>query len=160
METVSLSYCVVCWFYFIPEPITPHCPPPCMHILTPLHKHSFWAHTPPAQCPGPGSSHNNSGAAPPAATRWKLPLGLSSFSELCVCLYMNECVCACVWMSRGRVRIGGCVLVCVCQPYPSLHPITLHSRSILLHPATNMYVTSPSILSLLCQFGNNINSIC
>lgn len=44
--------------------------------------------------------------------------------------------------------------VCMCQPactcYPALHPITLHSRSILLHPATNMYVTSPSILSPLC----------
>lgn len=100
----------------------------------------------PVQCPGPGSSQNNSGAAPPAATRWKLPLGPISFSGLCVC------ACACI----GR---DGVLVECMCQPvctcYPTLRPITLHSGSILLHPATNMYVTSPSILSPLCRSGTS-----
>lgn len=55
-----------------------------------------------------------------------------------------------------HVNLYACfVAVCTRQPActrnPALHLITLHSRSILLHPATNMYVTSPSILSPLCR---------
>lgn len=138
-ETISDSHCAMC-YYCIPAPIAPFSPWTCMFTSTNtfLTHNSFWTHTPPAQCPGPGSSRNNSRAAPPAATRWKLPLDLLSLSELCVCLHAR----------------GVCVLVCMCQQtrtcYPALYPITLHSRSILLHPATNMYVTSPSILSPLC----------
>lgn len=62
---------------------------------------------------------------------------------MCVCVRGCVGVCVCV-------RVA-CLWPYVCQPactcYPALHLITLHSRSILLHPATNMYVTSPSILS-------------
>lgn len=77
----------------------------------------------PTQCPGPGSSQNNSGAAPPAATRWKLPLGLyhsllSLTLTLCVCVCVTArgefvfiCWCFCMWQSE-RAR------------YPSLGAVT------------------------------------
>lgn len=74
-----------------------------------------------------GSIQNNSGSAPPAARH-----------ENC----LSVSVCACV-----------CVLPCVflhafnSQHAQALDPVSFHSGPALLHPAANMTVTSPSILS-------------
>lgn len=70
---------------------------------------TYFEHThSPAQCSGPGSSQNNSGAAPPAAANWELPVGLISFSKLCV----RVCV-------PVHVRGEFCILVCGCLHEPT-----------------------------------------
>ena len=113
-----------------------------MHILTNLPKHTL-----------PSSAL---GLDPVGTIVELLPLLLRDGNCLWALDNSLGCVCVCV---RACVRVWlsmlVCVCVCVCQSactcYPALHPITLHSRSFLLHPATNMYVTSPSILSPLCR---------
>lgn len=57
-----------------------------------------------------------------------------------MCVYCRAC--------ESVLLSCGCMQP-TCTYNPALHLVTLHSRSILLHPATNMYVTSPSILSPL-----------
>lgn len=70
-----------------------------------------------------GSIQNNSGSAPPAARHEN-------------CLLVCVCLLTCVFLHAFNS-----------QHAQALHPVPLHSRSGLLHPATNMTVTSPSILS-------------
>ncbi len=103
---------------------------------------SFWAHTP---------QPSALGLDPVRTIVELLPLLLLDGNCLWVLYHSLSCVCAPVRVRREFACLFAGV--CICQPActcnPALHPITLHSRSILLHPATNMYVTSPSILSPL-----------
>lgn len=82
----------------------------------------------PTRCPvqWSGSIQNNSGGAPPAAKHEN-------------CLLASVCVCV--------LMLCSCMRACNSQHAQALHPILLHSGSTLLHLATNMTVTSPSVLS-------------
>lgn len=104
----------------------------------------------PTQCPGPGSSQNNSGAAPPAATRWKLPLGL--YHSL-LSLTLTLCVCVFALLQGVSLYLFAGVFACGSQSKRVTQrsvPLHLHSRCVLLHPSTYICMTSAPILSPLC----------
>lgn len=70
----------------------------------------------------------------PCCQIWKLPLSISV--SVCLCVWLCVCLLTCVFLHAFNS-----------QHAQALHPIPLHSGSALLHPATIMTVTSPSILS-------------
>lgn len=73
-------------------------------------------------CPGSGSSQNNSGVAPPAATRWKLPLSQSVCMHMCGCVYVCLHLDSCLWPHPSTSQLPKSLSHYTVGPFCSILP--------------------------------------